>query len=354
MCTHECLGPHACEMTGIPAYDDLLGEARREGRFEHEKERVAREYSLDEIPFITERDKEMFTALDLYDPATARHCRETYRIAKGQMEIPVDGSMSFAELLSSREGVTLEQFYRACLFHDIGKVGVPRAVIRDRLGDGAMLECMHHVYRDLYQAGRIPGELGLGADATEGAIDEALKEHNLRAVYLVPAREAFAGNATALAELQELGFSGEETLMDIIKTHEPRSGDILAALGLPVEADLAAHHHNYRNEKLQYPITTDTLHISVDLADMLHIADVIQALSERRAYHEGALRMPKIMRIIVEHVREGKIGAAAARVVLAHELQAYEATQSEAATDEEHAEDEANLALVRAFLAEAQ
>jgi len=118
-----------------------------------------------------------------------------------------------------------------------------------------------------------------------------------------------------------------------------------------VESYLAGHHHNYDNEPLRYPLTTDTLHISIDLADMLHIADVMQALSAKRFY-KGAFRLPKIMRIVVEHVQDKKIKAMSAYIVLTNQLQKYDAATHNIGDGSAHDEDEANLRIVRDFLAQ--
>jgi hypothetical protein len=335
--------PRAVEIAGGGAYEKIAATLCAEGLIEKEEERVEREYALDAIPFIGERDREMFTILDLYDPETARHCLETYRIAREKVEKEIFPGVSLARLFEQQENVSLEEFYRACLFHDIGKVEVPRAVIRHRMDESHILECLHHVYHSLYSEHKIPGWLGLGEDATDAEIDDALAhQHALRCVHLVPAREALSPED--LAEVKRFGYTGEETLMDIIKTHEAHSGMILASAGERVEALLAAHHHNYGSEKLEKPFAVGVLHMSVDLADLLHIADVTQALSAERAYKKG-FSMPKVMRIIAEHAEHGKVSLLAAYLWLSDELRDYEAT-----TAPPRAEDEPHLTAVRTFL----
>lgn len=352
--TPEEAHERAVEIAGKGNYEAIhteLASPENAALFEHETERVRAEYELDRIEFLTDNDREMFTILDLYDPDTAHHCLKTYEIAKEKMEMPIHGETSFAEVIRQREDVTLEQFYRACLFHDIGKVEVPRSVIRHHMGDGAMLGCMHRVYRQLYEAGKIPEHLGLSDESTNEEIDEALKMHHIRAVYFVPAKEVFADDPESLAEVQDFGFSPEESLMKMIQVHEPRGRKIFTERRLPVEAELVGSHHNYEGRKPRYPLAVDTLHITVDLADLLHIADVTQALSSHRSY-KRRFRMPKVMKIIVEHVEDGKIeNSASAYFCLQHELSKYEAAPEAAATEEEAAEDTKNLELVRAFIA---
>lgn len=349
--TAEAAAAEAVQIAGEGNYATIIETLRERDLLEKEKSRVEREYELHEIPFLTERDREMFTVLDLYDPSTAHHCLETYRIARGKIEKEIIPDVSFARLLEKHEEVTTDQFYRACLFHDIGKVEVPRAVIRHRMDEGHMLECMHHVFHMLYHDGKIPAWLDLKEDATDLEIDEAFtKQHSLRCIHLVAARELLSPEE--LSEVERFGYTGDETLMDIIKTHEMRSGKILESAGYPIESQLASLHHNYGKKTPEHPIAVSVLHMSVDLADMLHIADIVQALSAERSYKK-AFSIPKAMHIIAEHAQEGRISLLAAYLWLVDELRVYEAAPKEALAEGQRDQDAPHLAAVQAFVAEA-
>lgn len=347
----EKASAEAVQIAGEGNYVTIIETLRERNLLDKEKNRVEHDYALREIPFLNEHDREMFTVLDLYDPATARHCLETYRIARGKIEKEIIPGVSFARLLERHEEVTPDQFYRACLFHDIGKVEVPRAVIRHRMDEGHMLECMHHVFHMLYHDGKIPAWLGLKEDATDHEIDDAFtKQHSLRCIHLVAARETLSPEE--LAEVKRFGYSGEETLMDIIKKHEARSGRILQESGYPVEAQLAALHHNYEHETPEHPLAVSVLHMSVDLADMLHIADIAQALSAERSYKK-AFSMPKVMRIIAEHAQEGKVSLLAAYLWLTDEMHEYETTPVTTEDTAAREKDAAHLVIVHNFIAQA-
>ena len=343
----EIRSARAIEIAGEGNYAKIIDSLRQEGLLDKESERVRHVYALDKIPFLTKKDGEMFTVLELYDVETARHCLDTYRIAQDKMSVEILPGVILEHLLQEDEGISLEQFYRACLFHDIGKVEVIRQVIQHEMGDGAMLGCLHRVYHDLYVKKRIPGSLGLTENPTNAALAEALEVHRIRPIYLVPAREVLSEKD--LTELKRFGLSGDETLMEIIMKHEQVSGDILKAAGFPVEAYLAAHHHNYNREPLQYPIAVGTLHISIDFADILHMADVTEAVSSLGRKYRNTFSIPQTMRVIVEHVEDGKISPFAAYLWLTDELRKYEdnlIVSGNALNDR----DVKNLAFVRSFL----
>jgi len=343
----ENANARAVFIAGEGEYTTIRSTLREEGLIEREMRRVEREYALHEIPFLSESDREMFTILDLYDPDTARHCLETYKIAREKVEKEIIPGISFARLLERHEEVTLVQFYRACLFHDIGKVEVPRVVIQHRMDESHMFECMHHAYQMLYHDGKIPAWLGLKEDATDEEIDEAFRtQHTLRCIHLIPVQEVLS--ASELAEVKRFGYSSDQTLMDIIRTHEARSGLILSRAGYAIESQLAALHHNYRSELPKHPLAVSVLHMSVDLADMLHIADVVQALSAERSYKK-AYSLPRVMRVIAEHAQEGKISLLAAYLWLTDEMREYETAQKDTEPSKQNAE---HLVAVRSFLTE--
>ncbi len=344
----EMRGTRAIEIAGGGNYIKIIDSLRREGLLDKERERVRHAYALDKIPFLTKKDDEMFTILDLYDAETAKHCLETYKIAQEKMEVEILPGMTIKRLLQEGDGISLEQFYRACLFHDIGKVEIPRLVIQHEMGDGAMLGCLHRVYHDLYVSQKIPKSLGLTENPTNAALTEALEIHRVRPIYLVPAREVLSEEG--LTELKCFGFSGDETLMAIIMEHERVSGNILKAAGFPIEAELAAHHHNYNREPLQYPTAIDALHISVDFADILHMADVTEAVSSLGRKYRKVFSMPKTMRTIVEHVEDGKISPFMAYLWLTDELRKYENKLRESGDTLDDNNDEKDLAFVYPFL----
>jgi HD-GYP domain-containing protein (c-di-GMP phosphodiesterase class II) len=285
-----------------------------EGLLKSQSARVMEKYSyiFSQMQEVNERDLEMFTILELYDKGTARHCAETYRIAREKLEKRLASGVVLGKLFE-QELVTLDEFFRACLLHDIGKVDIPRSVINHPMNDTQMdlylrdLVVEHHdpdILARLEEAGGIKPHI-----ATAEELEAYLKEHQLRSVHFVPARMVL--HEEEVEELEERGFDPDQSIMDIIKTHEARSREILTEAGMPVEGELAGMHHNYEGATSHYPLALSSLHISVDLSELLHIADVQQALSAVRSYKTGFSK-PRVLRIIMEEVRRGRIAEEAA------------------------------------------
>lgn len=342
----------AVEIAGEGNYARILSTLSAEDLLSDERERVVEEYKLDELSFVNEHDKDMFTVLDLYDPGTARHCLETYKIAKDKIEKEIVPGVTLARLIERDEGISLDAFYRACLFHDIGKVEVPRVVVRNRTDDGHMLECLHHIYPALYHEGRIPKQWHLGRHPSDMSIDETLHSKHKRPIELVPAKKVLSPED--LEEVQRFGYTGEETLMDMLRPHERLSGKILAEADYPVEAKIAALHHNYDDIEVENGYAIGALHLGVDdveLTDMLHIADVSQALQSTERPYKRMFREPRKMKIIVEHAEEERVKPFAAYLWLKDDLKKYESLPKQDLSEAEQKEDEHCLSDVRAFIA---
>jgi hypothetical protein len=274
---------------------------------------------LSEMGELTERDMEMLTILDLYDPGTASHCVETFRIAREKVTKRLSSGIILEELFA-RELVSPEEFFRACLLHDIGKVEIPRFVIDHPMNDSAMdlyLRDLLFEEQDSHVVTRVERAGGAPLPEESSAISEYLREHHLRAVHFVPSRLVLSSEE--LIELETRGFSGDLSLMDIIKEHELHSRQILESEGLRVESELAGAHHNYHKEGTHYPIALGALHSSVDVAELLHIADIEQALSACRSYKKG-FSMPRVLRIIMEEAQMGRIDPEAAYLWVDDEL----------------------------------
>lgn len=176
----------------------------------------------------------MLTALELFDKGTFEHSVETYHIARNKIEKVLDGQVIIAKLIE-QEGVLLEQFYRACLFHDIGKIEIPNFLINNKLTDGDWMDilcrmvCEEH-NEELSRAVIKKTGLSLGALSDEQHLRAVFAEKLLRAVKLVPVKEALTGEE--IEELKARGFSPDMSLSKILEAHEEASSVFCAKRSL--------------------------------------------------------------------------------------------------------------------------
>lgn len=287
-------------------YQKIESELLEENLLTSEIERVREKYQevLSTIDFLTEQDLKILTILELYDEELVLHSLETYRIAKEKSERVLDFNIKLIDLFAS-EGVTPEQFLRACLLHDIGKIEIPNFIINNAIHNQEMELLLRNLVLDekdaptLLKLNERTGESLDINDASE--LSEVLNKYNLRSVHFVPVKSIL--NEEEKEILLSHGFDLNLSLMDIIRTHEEHSQAILKKEGLIVESDLAGSHHNYHGKGSPYPLTLDALNISVDMAELIRIADMTEALTASRSYNKNGFSFPRVLRIILEEMR---------------------------------------------------
>lgn len=262
--------------------------------------------------FLTRDDWEMLASLWIYDPETADHSVETYRIARERIDMPFELKEHAATIhLSqefSKEGVSREEFLRACLLHDVGKLAMPIEVLTNHIPD---TECVKILFSNYDSLGKKVREaLSLSSkQALPASVDDLLQELrrvSVRPQSLVPVRLMLSGEAERDAvalDLAHLGLTLDDSLIAIMRKHDTYSRSILAEKGLLIEAELAGAHHRHAKEYAPTPhtITIGALQVSVDLADIIHLADVTQAMRSRRHYKEARSEMV-VLATLVEHV----------------------------------------------------
>lgn len=315
----------AREIAGKGNYEKIARELINSGLIEREKYRVREKYHrvFDALPEVNDRDLEMFTILDLYHRGTAEHCAETYLLAKTKIEKRLASGVVLRNLFE-REFVSTEEFFRASLLHDIGKVEIPRFIIGHTMNDDAMNIFLRGLVVDEHDPEVIArlkeATHARTSMATAEELDAYLKENHLRSVHFVPARMVLS--PSELEELEERELDAEMSLMDIIRGHEEFSKSILESVGLPVESGLAGLHHNYQGSGSRYPLAFGSLHMNVDVEEFLHLADVEQALTATRGYKRGFSK-PRVLRIIMEEVECGRIPGEAAYLWVDDEIHEF-------------------------------
>lgn len=271
------------------------------------------EQELSEAKFLTSADWKMLSILWLYDPETAAHSVQTYRIARERIDRPIelkehDIVINLAEEFS-REGVNEEVFLRACLLHDIGKLSIPIEVLTNHITDSECADILYENYGSLEDAVRNALSYAPSQELPESAeaLLQALHSVHIRPKALVPMRLLLSpGQEESVARgLARHGLTLDDSLLTIMQIHDGYSRSILLEQGLQVESALAGAHHRHREEysPTPYKITIGTLQVSVDLADIIHLVDVTQAMESRRYYKYPGSNI-KVLAVLVEHAMD--------------------------------------------------
>jgi len=249
----------AREIAEAGDYFKIIEALSEEGLLEAQVKRV-RGAVDGEVDFLNQRDWEMLTVLELFDLVTFEHSLNTHKIAKDKIERVLDDELVIADFIQN-EVMDLNRFYRACLLHDIGKVKIPKPVLNK----------VFHEDWDLPVA---------------DVLDE-----------------------TDIENVKDMGFDIGSSSNEIMKHHEKFSERILAEAGLEIEAVLAGQHHNYEgksSEELKMPLSSSALCISLNLADIVHLADVQQALEQERPYKQKAAKI-SVLAVLVSHAKQGLV-----------------------------------------------
>lgn len=289
--------------------------------------RVSNEFNeaLSKIKFLTRNDLEMITIIELYDKDLAIHSLETYRIAKEKIEKILAFDVKLVELFT-KEGVLPDQFLRACLLHDIGKIQIPKFILNNQINYQEMdVHLNHLVLTEKNQTiiDKIKIRTGEKINIVNNdQLKQLLKKHHLRPIHFVPTKLILTEQELEVLVKQNIDL--DSTLLDIIKTHEGYSKDILAKQNLPIESDLVGSHHNYHGKGSPYHMTIDSLQIRFDMAELIRIADMIQALTYPRAYKKSNFSVPKALKIILEEAKVGRINTKIAYLWIEDEIREIE------------------------------
>lgn len=284
-------------------YNRIYQELIEKNLLKNEMLRVKSEYEneLEEIDFLTEKDFEIFTILELYDKDLAFHSIETYKIAKDKMGRKLAFDIVLTEVFK-KEDVTPEQFFRACFLHDIGKVTIPNFILNDTTDFKEMSVTLSNLITENDQAtiDNIQRRTGVSIQANSNVnILELLDQHHIRPVHVVPVRHILSPEK--MIAFQQYNLDADLSIMDIIEPHEIESEKILKTAGLDTEAELAGSHHNYHGKGSSHPLTLETFRLTVDMSELIRIADMTEALTATRSYKKGNSRL-HANRIILESV----------------------------------------------------
>lgn len=277
---------------------------------------------------------EMITVLELFDPETARHCIDTYHIARSKVEKTLFSGIVLADSFQE-EGVDRKAFFTACLLHDIGKIEVPHRILINHVGDrecAALLfehtDILISVLRETLHDDTY--ELPASVTSTETLLWYLHSTLYLRPQALAPVRlllgDLSEGAQREVEEqLSHCGRTLDDSLIDIMRTHDKYSRDILISMGRTIEAEIAGAHHTHSEKR--YTISVGALQVSVDLAELIHLADVENAITSARHYKLGQTPL-EALAVLSRHAGVGAIDSYIAYLWIADELYTHDVSQS--------------------------
>ena len=281
---------------------DFLADKKVESlAFHKEVLRVKKDYAKDlsSADFLTLEDWRILTAIELFNEKTFRHSIGTYAVARKKIE---ERLVELGQEII-HEGVELKQFYRSCLFHDIGKLAIPEFILNNTTTDDEWVYYFTEFSEDEQDQILVENKI-IVPDAIRNDLEKLtdfFADNRIRAVKFIPIKAIL--NKDQIEALEKQGFSPEDSLGEIMRIHEKKSEEILLKLGYVVESLLAGNHHNYnhKDRKLgEKPVSLSTMHISGEIsANILHLADIQQALNGDRSYHHKQ-PMLRIMAFLVD------------------------------------------------------
>jgi HD-GYP domain-containing protein (c-di-GMP phosphodiesterase class II) len=327
---HEQEGPYDLR------FSHILEELKRTGLLTDVCDYAQKNYTelssiFDEHP---EECWEMLAVLHLFDEGTAQHSVETYEIARKKIE-----KFSFANIpLKSEicEKIDLPTFYRACLLHDIGKIEVPYSIIVNRISD---IECAQKLFehkdillKRLAHYLKTPESITTLPDTITSP--ESLLTHLLDVCHVRPQALApvslLLGNmseadiTSVQTQLNHCGKSLDDSLIDIMHTHDEYSERILETYHMPTEAILAGSHH--KSSHHEYKIAIGAIQVTVDLSHIIHLADVQNAILSARSY-KGEQTPISALKILATHAERGYVDSYITYIWIADELRTIQKIQ---------------------------
>ena len=298
----------AREIAGSGNYEKILAELRGKNLLTKYEKAVKSKYegAIALTEFLpSDEDWEMLTVLWLYDEPTAEHCIRTlgltHEIAVRELEGPRGEKISLHALVE--KNISLQKFLRASLFHDIGKLALPREVVKNTLNDHEMGEIFFKMCHE---------ESSSNTYEKFATCEDSLKylyEHGLRPKDVVPVRMIFTGDSSKILEVIERnGFSKEETLGEILSRHEQESEKIFAGKDHEV-ADIVGHHHpgvRLPKHEFQENKETDEYFKKHIVHFMLAVVDEHDAISGPRDYKKPVPKA-EMLSILARETQSGRL-----------------------------------------------
>lgn len=311
-------------------HEDILKFIETESKhaefFKGEVAFIKKTSELETADFLTGLDWKLLTCIELKDRKTFEHSVGTFIIVKDKIEKKLPELMEWVK----QENITPEELYRACLLHDIGKLGIPDLVLKNTTRESGWARIFARLSskkrQELIEVNKL--EIPKGIQNNPGEIAIFFNDQRILASKFVPFEKVLSKNKQEKTEqiekLKSLGVNPSLPIGKIMESHEQLSAEILEKLGLEKEAVLAGSHHNYKKTHSTeniYPSSHSSLHIGSEFASqIIHLGDVQQALESNRYYHMKKPRL-KIMAFLIDHADKGLIDPAVTAMWIKDEME---------------------------------
>ena len=332
------LGLSESEFLGLKKYREieiLLKKFPLNKKFLSEKELTKNECHnvLRNNIRMTEKDWDLLTILRLFDRATFEHSLGAFIIVRDKIENNSKSGIKIKKGIEDELG-DIEIFYRACLFHDIGKISIPKLILKNSLNDKdwalrfykSIKKQKNKIcfttkkYLKIHNIFHFTDKLAYAESPDE--ILKILKTKKIRPVQVVPLKHGISkGELRRLKK--EYNISSDVTLSDVVRLHEKESFNVLYNLGYKKEAFIAGSHgdggHKSDKNIFKTHSVTKTDSGMSDIIDLIYLADVQEALGSDRYYHKAFTKL-KIMSILITDVESGIIDKSLACLWVGNEL----------------------------------
>jgi len=266
-----------------------------------------KQLSPESTKVLGEEEKKYLALLRKKDQISFSHSFEVFNI--GQKKIKIFGG----DL--QNEGVADEDFLKACVLHDIGKLKTPDCVLKSTLGEDEFESKFFEARKQnsAFIDSRLR-ELNLFSDAqtVNDLSDEEIKNLRLNYIDLIPLSSLFVDEPNKLQELKNYGFDPAVTsFFDVVRPHEKNSHDIIEKMqtleNKEIVAEIAGAHHGYTSGKQEkFPVAKQVLRLTVLTTELLHLADMYGAMRQKRYYNKGPLSEIGSLYKLIEKTRTGK------------------------------------------------
>lgn len=335
-------------------FEDALVTLTDQDLLSEQIERVQIKYesilNIDDLKMSND-DWAMLTVLELYDIQTADHSvrvlENAYEAINKPLSLGDNQEPFFLSSYIAEEGVTVDEFLHAALFHDIGKTVIPHIILRDKTTHTEFDELFCNHLQDCNHDWL--NNIGItNLDNPTEALNE-LHNKNKRPIDILPLHTIISPED--FVNLQQnfpyINITPETTMREILELHEAESERILRVAGLEVSGIIAGQHHNYANKPLTYPRATSALRISRTsarnlLANIIQIVDVSDAIRSSRSYKTAENEFT-VLEELVSEAEAGRLDATMAQAWIKTEYQNIISTAVPDITSEQVIEQKAHI-----------